>query len=468
MSRPLAACCLALLAAAPARAQAPEPIRLTLYPMAPSSPALRHRLLPELLEQTPGNAAELYQKAVPLLKELPPDHEERLREWEKLPPEELPGEDVRRVLGAYREAFGLVEKGARREYCDWGLAERLRKQGIGAPLPELGPMRTAANLLALRARLEVAEGRFDEAARTVRNGLALAKHVGESPTLSMGLNGNSLAGMMADEINWFVQQPKAPNLYWPLTDLPRPFVDLRRSLQSERVAIAGLLPDVAAAARDPNAGPWTEEQARKHHGMLLGLQEPGTPGRRLRLALRLQSEYEADKQALVAEGRPRELVEKMPHVQVAVLRAFIEYDRATDEMLRWRTFPYAEALPHLRQARERLKAELKKSDVPLGAQLAGLLLPGYHRVFAARALGDRRFAALRCVEAIRLYAAAHGGQLPPELAAVREVPVPDDTVTGKPFHYRVNGERATLHAPPPDGEKPVRGNTLTYELTLKR
>jgi hypothetical protein len=284
----------------------------------------------------------------------------------------------------------------------------------------------------------------------------------------MGLTGNSLAMRMADELNWFVQRPKAPNLYWPLADLPRPFLDLRRSLQSERVAIAGLLPDVAAAARDPNAGPWNEEQARKHHGMLLGLQEPGTPGRRLRLALRLQQEYEPDKEALVAAGRPRALVEKMPHVQVAVLRAFVEYDRATDEMLKWQTFPYAEALPHLRQTIARRKAELKRSDATLAAQLAGLLLPGYPRVFAARAFGGRRFAALRCVEAVRLHAAAHGGKLPPELADVKEVPVPDDPVTGQPFHYRVNGDRATLHGPPPDGEKPDRSNTLTYELTLKR
>jgi hypothetical protein len=284
----------------------------------------------------------------------------------------------------------------------------------------------------------------------------------------MCLTGNAMGMALAAEVEWFVQRPGAPNLYWPLTDLPRPFIDLRKSLQSERVAIAGTLPDIVAAARDRNASPISEEQARKYAQMFLGLQGPNVPGGRARLALRLRSEYEADKQALVEQGRPRALVEKMPHVQVAMLRALIEYDRATDEMLKWQTFPYAEALPHLRQAVVRRKAESKKSDVPLASQLGGLLLPGHHRVFAARALGERRFAALRCVEAIRLYAAAHGGKLPPELATIREVPVPDDPVTGRPFHYGVNGERATLHAPPPDGDKPDRSNTLTCELTLQR
>ncbi len=348
------------------------------------------------------------------------------------------------------------------------MAERLRKYGLGFPLPELQPMRTAAHLLALRARLEVAEGRFDDAVRTIRSGLGLAKHVGESPTLIMGLTGNSLAMTMADEINWFVRQPKAPNLYWPLADLPRPLLDLRKSLQSERIAVAGMLPEVAAAARDPNAGPVSEEQARKFHQLFLGLQQRGTPGGQARLALRLQKEYEADKEVLIAQGRPRELVEKMPHAQVAALRAFVEYERLTDEMLKWQTFPYAEALPHLRQSRARITAGLKKSDIPLGTQLAGLLSPNYQNVFAAQAVGERRFAALRCVEAVRLHAAAHGGKPPATLAEVKEAPVPDDPLTGKPFPYRVNGDGATLHAPPPDGEKPNRSNTFTYELTLKR
>ena len=96
--------------------------------------------------------------------------------------------------------------------------------------------------------------------------------------------------------------------------------------------------------------------------MFLGLQEPGTPGRRLRLALRLQQEYEPDKEALVAAGRPRALVEKMPHVQVALLHSFAEYERMCEEVLKWQTFSYAEAAPHLRAALERQKAERIATD----------------------------------------------------------------------------------------------------------
>ena len=468
MSRPLAVCCLALLAAAPASAQGPEPVRLTLHPAAPTPPALRYRLLPELIGQRPGNAAEHYKKAVPLLNQVSAEDDFLLEAWEKLPLDRLPCGEVRRLLAEHKEGLDLIEKGARCETCDWGLAERLRKQGIGANLPEIQPMRVAARLLAMRARAEIAEGHFDQAAHTIRTGMALARHVGDSETLISFLVGNALAGVMAGQIDLFVQQPKAPNLYWPLTDLPRPLIDMRKGIEGERVSIYGTFPGIAASATDLNAGPISEEQGRNYGRIFLGLQERSIPGGRALLALRLRKGYEADKQALIAQGRPRELVEKMPHVQVAVLRAFIEYNRYSDEMKKWQSFPYPESLPRLRQAIARRKAELKRSDAPLASELAGQLIPALDRVVLARARIDRRFAALRCVEALRLHAAAHSAKLPPTLADIKEVPVPDDPMTGKPFEYKVSGDRATLHGPPPAGDPRGAAYALTYELTLKR
>jgi hypothetical protein len=467
MSRSFAVCCLALLAAVPAPAQGPAPVRLTLRPMAPSSPALRYRLLPELIGQRPGNAADLYKKAVPLLQRVSAEDDFLLEVWEKLPLDRLPCEEVRRLLGEHKEGLGLIEKGARCETCNWGLTERLRKQGIGALLPEIQPMRTAARLLAMRARAEIAEDRFDQAARTIRTGMALARHVGDSETLISFLVGNALAGVMAGQIDLFVQQPKAPNLYWPLTDLPRPLLDMRKGLEGERVSVYGTFPGIAASATDLNAGPISEGQGKNYGQLFLGLQERTIPGGRFLLAVRLRKGHEADKRALVEQGRPRELVEKMPHVQVAVLRAFIEYDSAIDEMLKWQAFPYYESLPHLRAAAARRKAERKKTDAPLATELANLMVPAIDKVVLARARIDRRFATLRCVEAVRLYAAAHGGKLPPTLGAIQEVPVPDDPVTGKPFEYKVTGDRATLFGPSPVGDRRDGAYALTYELTMK-
>ena len=75
-------------------------------------------------------------------------------------------------------------------------------------------------------------------------------------------------------------------------------------------------------------------------------------------------------------------------------------------------------------------------------------------------------AALRCVEAIRLYAAAHNGRLPTTLDDVKEAPVPNDPHTGKQFLYHVGNGLATLEGPPPAGEEATDRNALRFELTL--
>ena len=79
-----------------------------------------------------------------------------------------------------------------------------------------------------------------------------------------------------------------------------------------------------------------------------------------------------------------------------------------------------------------------------------------------------KIAALRCVEAVRLYAAAHDGQLPASLEDVKDVPLPLDPVHGKPFEYRVVGDRAFFACPPFPGQPANNANTPTYELSMKR
>jgi len=57
---------------------------------------------------------------------------------------------------------------------------------------------------------------------------------------------------------------------------------------------------------------------------------------------------------------------------------------------------------------------------------------------------DRDIALLRLTEALRMYAAGHKGKLPQSLDEIKEVPIPTNPVTGKPFPYEVHGDRATI------------------------
>ena len=78
---------------------------------------------------------------------------------------------------------------------------------------------------------------------------------------------------------------------------------------------------------------------------------------------------------------------------------------------------------------------------------------------------DRHFAALQCVEALRLYAASHDGKFPNNLTEITEVAIPDDPVTKKPFIYHRTGFQAVLEGPIPEGG--TDKDAIQYELKLK-
>jgi hypothetical protein len=87
------------------------------------------------------------------------------------------------------------------------------------------------------------------------------------------------------------------------------------------------------------------------------------------------------------------------------------------------------------------------------------------KVFGALGRLERRVDALRCVEAIRLYAAAHG-KLPASLKDISEVPIPTDPVSRQPFEYAVRGDRVTFHSPMLEKNSPDKG--VVYLLQLRR
>jgi hypothetical protein len=70
---------------------------------------------------------------------------------------------------------------------------------------------------------------------------------------------------------------------------------------------------------------------------------------------------------------------------------------------------------------------------------------------------EANLAALQCVEAIRSYAAAHGGKLPEVLTDITEVSVPRDPTNDEPFGYVLTGSTATLESfLPPGGDERER------------
>src|SRR4051812_27854548 len=109
-----------------ARADDPPPIKLTLTPAKPPTPALRYQLLPDARITIAGDAAPLYRQVIELLdKKDFKQNWSRLFDWAELPPDKLRIAEVRKVLAEYDDAFPLLDKAARCDRCDWGVLERL-------------------------------------------------------------------------------------------------------------------------------------------------------------------------------------------------------------------------------------------------------------------------------------------------------------------------------------------------------
>ena len=101
------------------------------------------------------------------------------------------------------------------------------------------------------------------------------------------------------------------------------------------------------------------------------------------VARRVLGRHEAAKKLLIAQGRPKELVDAMPHLQVAMLDAFLQYDQLFDDAVKWQSLPFWEALPGMEKARA---DEAKTLDVKSGPAIpiARLLLPATDKMVSSR------------------------------------------------------------------------------------
>jgi hypothetical protein len=453
-----------LLAAGRAAAQEPElPVKkMTVSPAAAPVPALKYELLPELKDTTPGNAALLYYRA------FSPEWVQATRNDKQLQEKvnealDKPAAEVKAMpevqIVRNWQMLKEVDRAARRSYCDWEMTPRVREEGISMLLPDVQSFREYARYLKIRTKLELADREFGQAIYTLQTGMKLGRDIANAPTLIQALVGAAVTAINLSEVEEWIGTPDSPNLYWAL-GLPQPYIDLRKPLQGERIFLDNLLPGYREALADPSKVPPPIGVADVL-GKVEGRQDLGD---KFLIAAVIAAKYPAAKAFLIAHGRTSEQVDALPAQTAVLLQQVATYDRFFDEMLKWEGQPYWIAKPGLDRSEVELKQELTRAGGP-GLSLAGLLLPAISKVHYASARTDRKINLLRTIEALRMYAAAHG-RWPEALADITDVPVPTDPVTGKPFEYRRDGEKAVLTAGPPAGEKAHQGNSERYEITL--
>lgn len=147
-----------------------------------------------------------------------------------------------------------------------------------------------------------------------------------------------------------------------------------------------------------------------------------------------------------------------------ILDAWNRHKAAHVEMAKWIHLPYWQARSHVDEASSRFQHAFTRIDVVLCGGLVTIVNDEMHfpDVWAQAVRLDRRFAALRTVEAIRDHAATSGGRMPATLNDLRTLPVPLDPMTGQPFDLRVEHNQATVRAADPTDAS----LSLAYVLTL--
>ncbi len=407
--------------------------RLHVQPMAAPQPALKYQLLPRLDERNPGNAAQNY------LKCFMEQHafffgKQGLVERERFETLSLVDLALEQVGNYGGNALRQADWAARMESIDWQSLGSIDKGGIQGPPAEVGPIQVLARALHARFRTEIAQRRYDDAIRTAKTMFQLARHLGEHPTEVAELVALWVAHVALGSLEEMVQQPKCPNLYWALTDLPTPLVDLRKGVQGEQAMVGAELKPI----RDDT--PMSQAELEEIVGRLSAVlsfarEQTGQPPRSIRTAFRARTKdteaLRAARQRLIQIGAADQTLGKFPPLQIILLDQKHRYEIERDERLKLLCVPVWQV------------AGWVPKDKPEGAAKRPLaeLLPNVDKLRAAQAELERQLAILRYIEALRLAAAGHDGTPPAQLADIR-VPLPSDPVSGKPFRYSAEGTTA--------------------------
>jgi hypothetical protein len=443
-----------------------EVINVTIHPAAVPRPALKYHLLPTFAERSPGDAMPLYAKALVVHmeawqqvcdqtmhdKQLSSDLD-NIEKWMEMPLDQLPRDRAEKLLASLgKSTRGQLDLAVRREHCNWDVPLR---QGhfYEVLLPEVQQFRNLARRIALQAKLQIIDKKYGDAITSLQTGYGMARQVASQPFLVSNLVGAVVAQKMNHQLLTLCQQPDMPSLYWSIAELPSPWIDRSTAIDAEYDGLYLQWPELQAV----RTARYTPDQwnlvLRKCVSELVRFEaDPSKAGKsekeRLARIEKIVSKAleEASvsraKNALLATGLSQKKLDAMPPAQIVMLSSLDTYDAIRDEVFKWWRLPYPQAIEGIMQAQREMPKAMKGEIVPLATEF----LPTVGSALHAFGYTDRQFAAIRCIEALRIYAAAHNGELPATLDDIKEVPVPLNPITGKPFPYHMEGKTGVLDA----------------------
>lgn len=466
---------LMLLVASSARSEDPKPtttvIPLTVSPAPAPVPALKYMFSPPLEEIIPGNPVLGYLKCFMeqdnmfARKEVIDDREKLIN---------LNFEEFRTAKSAFtgelRNYGGGVVRNARRatrmNVLDWNIVQEMQENGYETLLPEIQKLRSLTQVVTLQTRGEIAAGDFDSAVKDITVQLMLARHLGEHPTYIGTLVGIAIARIGMQRVTEFIQEPKSPNLYWALSNLPQPLVRQEQAILGELAMFNGKIggmknitapekiwgkPEIAQARELVGVTSWSFEASQKKKMEI---------EKWLLDRLNDKDWMAKAKAALVSPTRTAQMIEKYPGEQVLFLIILAKAEIRLQETLKFANLPYA-------QVAEYLKSSTPNDAMPPEEYVTYILGGMTNKARLARIRLEQQIALLRGVEALRIYAAANDGKLPADLKSIG-LPVPIDPVTGAPIQYTLKDNQASLRGTTIAGYEKFPEWNYVYEVKIRK
>ena len=484
-------------------------IRFDVPAVSESKPALRYRLFPARFERKLGNAAPVYRKAFEIAKGLEGndkeqfdsmqlltvrDEHQRKLNWGDDIPDELSPAEREQFIQDYAELLAILDDASLYAECDWEFSTEDLSWYSDDSLLELlfNPVRNTARLLKVRTCHALEQDDMELAIQSIKSLYAMADNFLKMPLIMNSLIASSIADSAASCVDALIASGKSPNLYWPLTQIPRFSHYHLRTVESERNDIFTYYPqlkEIDNPARDEDHDFWLEFGEK----FLVGIQghwdldmyidmdmkmkettenDQACPEETLsREELRKQkraeiiesleeilkdhpeafevykkSLYPADPQTILDElpvikqtvldwGYSPERIERLCAEHLVAIYTVRVHEELFDDVTKWFGVDYLTWQAHPNgKAREAVNQTVESYGTKLAGMIANTL-----SVFAYEILVgcEQEIDALRVVEAIRLYAASHDGKLPKKLDKITEVPIPWDPTTGKSFKYKV-------------------------------
>jgi len=453
-------------------------IKITVSPATFPYPLLKYRFNVYSTELEPGNAAPLYSQAWAEYEKIYAQAEKNwyasneyfelkksgasenkiLSElfhvvplepaWANNFPKSVSPAEEAKFYKSMAPVYQLLEKASRMRVADWSYS--MEYKGLATSLEHLMNTRGLARYLHGKADWEIRNGRYEDAVKTLRIGIALGNHVAKAnfPTLVGNLIGIAIQGIMQEQIMALGSQPDAPNLYPALTQIILPGDAFQYAMQGEQF---WPFPTPNAMPIFENIDKASAEECRERLETVAATylqwqtnQWETIPKDKSKIAAAMTVVctlcYPQARDRLLAQGIKAEEIEKLSVYQIVAPFLLQEIKAAYDRLLVAATFPPGSS--HTAIVSE--EQFLDKTQSPVDTYLM-LLTPSLDAAKRAFTRQQQTYELLKIIEAIRYYAAVHDGRLPESLGAIKEIPVATvDPMTGKRFGYKVEGRTAIL------------------------